>query len=177
MKCERCKINESTVHLTEIIKGVKSEVHLCESCARDIGLNSKLSNFSLAVPDFLSFLSDEIKEINGEVTDETVCKRCGTDYASVKKSHKMGCPFCYHYFSERLKDIQSSNDTNGHRGRVPEHFSEIESVFKEKRKDIELVNDVNKLQTQLSQAVDNEEYEQAALIRDKIKDLEQTCRE
>jgi hypothetical protein len=43
--------NEATVHLTEIIKNVKSEVHLCEACARGIGLNSKLSNFSLTVPD------------------------------------------------------------------------------------------------------------------------------
>ena len=76
MICERCKKRDSTVHLTEIIKSVRSEVHLCEQCARDIGFNAKLSNYSLSIPDMLSFLDDDMAE-----NDTGVCPCCGSTAA------------------------------------------------------------------------------------------------
>jgi protein arginine kinase activator len=87
MYCEKCKHNEATVHLTEIIKNVKSEVHLCEFCAREIGLNSKLANFNLTVPDMLSFL--DVEEA-GDLVDANRCRGCGYTFLDYKKTGKLG---------------------------------------------------------------------------------------
>src|SRR5512136_920682 len=100
MLCERCKNIEATIHLTEIIKDLKSELHLCENCAREIGLNSKLSNFSLSIPEMLSFLDvDEVDEyVNG-----SICRTCGLSFVDYSRESKLGCPDCYRYLGESLK--------------------------------------------------------------------------
>ena len=102
MQCERCKNTEATIHLTEIIKDVKSEVHLCENCARGIGLNSKLSNFSLTIPEMLSFL--DINEVE-DYDDGSICKSCGLTFMNYSREGKLGCPDCYRYLSDSLKSV------------------------------------------------------------------------
>ena len=69
MFCERCKQREATVHLTEIIRNEKTEIHLCDSCARDMGLSSHGGGFSLTVSDMLSFL--DAKEMTDMVDSNT----------------------------------------------------------------------------------------------------------
>ena len=102
MLCERCQKKEATIHLTEIIKDVKSEVHLCENCAREIGLNSKLSNFSLSVPEMLSFL--EINEVD-DANDAVTCENCGLTYTEYRKKGKLSCPECYLYMKDSLEPV------------------------------------------------------------------------
>ncbi|MDA3900263.1 MAG: UvrB/UvrC motif-containing protein [Spirochaetes bacterium] len=174
MICERCSKTDATVHLTEIIKGVKSEVHLCEDCAREIGLNSKLSNFSLAVPDFLSFLNDEIKEIN-ENSRSVLCRNCGLDLSVVEKTHRVNCPYCYHFFADKINQIIGF-DVVRHTGSGPENYTDFSLECDNSTDTVNYVNDVSILKSRLDLAVENEEYEEAALLRDKIKDLEQICR-
>ena len=105
MECERCKKNEATIHLTEIIKDIKSEVHLCEACAREVGLNAKLSNFSLSMPEMLSFL--DLTEIDSTAED-FYCKVCGYSYLEYNKTGKLGCPDCYISFKESLDNNRLS---------------------------------------------------------------------
>ena len=77
MFCERCKNSEATIHLSEVIKDMKSEVHLCEGCAREVGLNTKISNFSLSLPEMLTFLNvDEVTDYK----DGKHCSTCGSDF-------------------------------------------------------------------------------------------------
>ena len=84
MICERCKKNEASIHLSEIIKDMKSEIHLCEACANEVGLNAKISNFSLSIPDMLTVLNaDEITAHN----DDKFCTNCGSEVAE-------GMAFC-----------------------------------------------------------------------------------
>lgn len=177
MQCERCSKKEATVHLTEIIKGVKSEVHLCEACAKEIGLNSKLSNFSLAVPDFLSFLNDEIQDARTSAgKKEQVCKRCGTRLRSVRKERRVGCALCYSYFRDSLSDLIGVSPLE-HKGRVPENRIDISTVAGHEAVSAGADAEVSTLKSQLDEAVHNEEYEQAAVLRDKIRELEQICQE
>lgn len=179
MTCEKCNKKVATVHLTEIIKGVKSEVHLCEDCAREIGLNSKLSNFSLTIPDFLSFLSDEIEPEIRSARDKSVCRRCGTSVMKRSVLLKAGCPHCYIHLkdavNERLVDIGGSTFYTGRRpdsfvAITPEQVNRFDDIIDEE-------NDIIWLKDRLDDAVKNEEYEQAAHLRDKIKELEQIVRE
>ncbi len=171
MFCERCKNIEATIHLTEIIKDVKSELHLCESCAREIGLNSKLSNFSLSIPEMLSFLDiDEVDEfVNG-----SVCKSCGLSFADYSRESKLGCPDCYRYLGESLKSVIAGyHGASRHMGKHPNNPAGINSATYEKP--VVTANpqlSMEELKNLLSRAVLDERYEEAALLRDKIRELE-----
>ncbi len=175
MLCEKCKRLEATVHLTEIIKNVKSEIHLCESCAREIGLNSRLSNFNLSVPDMLSFL--DVDEAH-DMLDGTVCKFCGNTFLDYKKSGKLGCPECYRHLQASLEPvIAGHHGERKHVGKMPLNYVEIKSpsrVFIDTSVKLMDKNETAAdLRRRLDQAVRDERYEEAAAIRDRLKQQEQ----
>lgn len=171
MFCERCKNTEATIHLTEIIKDVKSELHLCENCAREIGLNSKLSNFSLSIPEMLSFL--DVNEVDEYVTG-SVCKSCGLSFLDYSKESKLGCSDCYRYLGESLKSVIAGYHGGGaHSGKHPVNPEGIQTVTYEKPVDyIYAKKSIEELKNMLSRAVNDERYEEAARLRDKIRELE-----
>lgn len=168
MFCEKCKKRDATVHLTEVIKNVKSEIHLCEYCAKEFGLNSKLSNFTLSVPDMLTFL--DIEEV-GDVEDTNVCATCGLTYMGYKKSGKLGCSDCYQFLKSALDSIIFSyHGESKHIGKVPLSYISCESP---KRALLEGSSDVmrgpeniTELKRRLDTAVREERYEDAAKLRD-----------
>jgi protein arginine kinase activator len=171
MYCERCKNLEATIHLTEIIKDVKSEVHLCESCAREIGLNSKLSNFSLSIPEMLSFLNvDEVDEY----ATGNVCKTCGLSFLDYSREGKLGCPDCYTYLGESLKSVIAGyHGATTHAGKHPANPAAGEgSMVTNAVRMIAAKKSKEELKIMLSRAVFEERYEEAALLRDKIRELE-----
>lgn len=178
MKCERCRKNEASIHLTEIIKNVKSELHLCEDCARAIGVNSKFSSFSLSVPDMLSFLDlDEI----GEIADANICRRCGLTFVDYKRVGKLGCPHCYHYLSAGLESIMKSyHGESRHIGKVPFNYVEMRETdgffIEGKNQPVSGGKNINELRQMLEQAVADERYEDAAVLRDRIRELEVALR-
>jgi len=172
MKCEKCRQNDATIHLTEIIKNVKSEFHLCEKCARLVGINSKFSNFSLSVPDMLSFLDlDEV----GDAVDSTVCANCGLTFLEYKRVGKLGCPRCYNYLKSSLEPvIRSYHGSYGHAGKVPSNYVEANdcpAVFLEdKSREGEREKSLVELRSMLQSAIGDERYEDAAVLRDRIRD-------
>ena len=166
MLCERCKKEEASIHLTEIIKDVKSEVHLCETCAREIGLNSKLSNFSLSVPEMLSFL--EVNEVSGNEQEDTACRMCGTTFMQYSRQGKLGCADCYTQLESSLAAvIRSYHGDRKHVGKMPVNYSsdEIENVVE--KIDEEGLS-IRELQERLQNAVMDERFEDAAVLRDRI---------
>ncbi len=175
MLCEKCKKSEATVHLTEIIKNVKSEIHLCEACARGIGLNSKLSNFTLTVPDMLSFL--DIEETH-DIVDTNVCRSCGTAFLDYKKTGKLGCPDCYRYLHGALEPVIAGyHGEKKHVGKIPLNYVEMKSPGKAFLdagvRVAEKTETIMDLKKKLDQAVKEERYEDAAVVRDNLKKLEQ----
>lgn len=167
MYCERCKNIEATIHLTEIIKEVKSEVHLCEECARQIGLNSKLSDFRLSIPEMMSFLDiDEIEE--GENSE--TCRVCGTSCLEGVKSRIMGCPFCYSAFGEQIIPvIRRLQSGECHIGKNPRNPSAPYEIVERKNNGFPGRETIKELGRLLDNAVSEERYEEAAELRDKIK--------
>ncbi len=170
MYCERCKKNEATIHLSEIMKDIKSEVHLCEQCAREVGLNTKISNFTLTLPEMLTFLNvDDVNELQGKKR----CATCGCDFIEYKTNGKLGCPDCYIYLADQLEPaLVSFHGDLRHCGKFPLYNNSTENneikipVVKNKNPD-----DLSRLQVELEDAVREERYEDAAVIRDRIKEL------
>jgi protein arginine kinase activator len=159
MTCEVCQTENATVHLTQIISGKMQKIDLCEKCAKEKGVADP-AGFSLA--DMLLGLgaADEIKS-NG--TEELVCPQCGFTQPDFKKTGRLGCPQCYVTFSEGLGVIlKDMHKGIVHKGKIPTRAIRAQ----------EYQNRLKTLHASLQTAVQSENYEQAASLRDQITHLE-----
>lgn len=157
MLCCVCKEKEATVHLTQIAQDKMQKVDLCEDCAKTKGVNDP-AGFSLA--DLLLGLgaSQEIEQAAGGV--EIKCPRCGFTQADFKKAGRLGCPECYKTFSEALEGLlKTMHKGTRHVGKVPEAL----------RQSRDLSERVKSLEKKLSKAVEEEDFEEAAILRDELK--------
>ncbi len=183
MICNRCKNTKATIHLTEIIRDNRTEVHLCENCAREMGLNTKLSNFSLTATDMLSFLDlNEISGQRGEAADDIllndsdayVCKKCGTSFLDFKQTGKLGCEDCFQSMNKPLASVISAcHGEKMHIGKIPHIIHDIIENPGERKEPVdeysELKNEsLSNLKKKLDKAVEEERYEEAAVLRDLI---------
>ena len=159
MLCCICKEREATVHLTQITGDKMQKVDLCEECSKTKGVNDP-AGFNLA--DLLLGLgaSQEIEQAAGGV--ELKCPRCGFTQADFKKAGRLGCPECYKTFGEGLEGLlKSMHKGTRHVGKVPESL----------RQSRDLSDRLRMLQKKLAKAIEDENFEQAAQLRDEIKQM------
>jgi len=164
MQCQICKKNEATIHLTEISDGIRTEMHFCELCAQEQGIavksqvpiNELLSSLLAAQP------ADD--ELAGEPEQKHACPRCGFTLEQFRKEAVLGCPYDYEVFDKILLPLieKAHGGKTTHRGKVPSKTSV------DTKKQIELMT----LRQQLEAAVQSEDYELAAELRDQISRLE-----
>lgn len=169
--CEECQIRPATVHLTKIINGDKSQIHLCEECAKtkQIGLGTGLNLFgpedgNFSIGKLLScFFGPNNSDFN-EVNDELKCDKCNLTFPRFTESGRFGCSHCYDAFKEQLNPmLRRIHGKTFHVGKVPKRAGN----------DIRLKQEINKLKRELQEAINAEEYERAAVLRDKIKELQE----
>ncbi|MGD0349836.1 MAG: UvrB/UvrC motif-containing protein [Verrucomicrobiota bacterium] len=161
MQCSICKEKPATVHLTQIVGDKMQKLDLCEDCAKAKGINDPTS-FGLADLDLVLGLgaSQEIEQAAGGV--ELKCPRCGFTQADFKKSGRLGCPECYHTFAEGLGGLlKTMHKGTRHAGKAPEAL----------RQSRDLSDRLKTLQTKLAKAIKDEDFEQAAILRDEIKQM------
>ena len=147
------------MHLTQIAGDKMQKVDLCEECAKTKGVNDP-TGFSLA--DLLLGLgaSQEIEQATGGA--EVKCPRCGFTQADFKKAGRLGCSDCYKTFSEALEGLlKTMHKGTRHAGKVPE-------ALRESR---EQSDRLKLLQKKLDKAIKEEDFEQAAQLRDELKQL------
>lgn len=159
MLCCVCKEKPATVHLTQIAGEKVQKVDLCEECAKQKGVNDP-AGFSLA--DLLLGLgaSQEIEQSAGGA--DVKCPQCGFTQADFKKSGRLGCASCYTTFAEGLEGLlKTMHKGTRHAGKVPEAL----------RQSRETTDKLKLLQRKLAKAVEDENFEQAALLRDEIKQI------
>src|SRR5437763_9498225 len=157
MMCSICKEKKASVHLTQIAGDKMQKVDLCEECAKTKGVNDP-TGFSLA--DLLLGLgaSQEIEQAAGGT--ELKCPRCGFTQADFKKAGRLGCPECYQTFSEALDGLlKTMHKGTRHVGKVPESLRQAR----------DLSDRLKVLQKKLSKAIEEEDFEEAAILRDEIK--------
>jgi len=166
MKCEDCGDSDATVHFTEIINGEKQEMHLCEECARRKSIPMQKA---LSLSDLLQNLLSQVS--SGEVGEElasVACPVCGMSYADFRETGRFGCPNDYQVFRSSLKDllVKIQHDVR-HVGKVPPAGGE----------NLRRQNELIRLRRDLERAVQREEYEEAAGLRDRIAGLSRSIRE
>ncbi len=159
MVCCVCKQKEATVHLTQIAGEKMQKVDLCEDCAKEKGVNDP-ATFSLA--DLLLGLgaSQEMEEASGG--PEVRCPHCGFTQADFKKAGRLGCARCYETFAEGLESLlKSMHKGIRHKGKIPSAL----------RGSQDLREKLTTLQKKLDKAVAEENFEQAAQLRDELKSV------
>ena len=163
MLCQQCQKRNVSVHFTQIINSSKTELYLCEQCANQKGYEGLGSPISLN--DFFSGCigSGGSTPYVTSPPRQLTCKKCGMRIDEFIKTAKLGCNDCYEAFDERLEPLlKRLHGSFEHRGKAPAQISES----------IKSSREIKKLKTLLNKAVQNEEYEKAAEIRDRIRSLE-----
>ena len=158
MQCDVCQSKEATVFLTQIVEGKMQKVNLCEACSKEKGVNDP-TGFALA--DLLMGLgaAQEIESKEGSLK----CPVCGFTQADFKKTGRLGCSACYAVFADGLSGMLK----NMHKGTA--HTGKAPAALQKRREQGEKLRS---LQDNLHQAVEAEEYERAADLRDQIRRME-----
>ena len=155
MKCNHCD-NQATVHITQILNGQMHKMDLCESCAQAKGVTNP-ENLSI------SNLMDKVDMDTDNSGTAMVCESCGTTHQEFKKGGRLGCEACYHVFRPVLDPLlDGMHAGTKHLGKIPSGSASR----------VKFERSVDTLKTELKDAVEKEDYEKAALVRDKLKELE-----
>jgi len=164
MHCQICNKNEATIHLTEIVDGLRSEMHICEHCAVEQGIavksqvpiNELLSNLLSSAPSDDQMLDSSDKQLS--------CPYCGITLEQFRKEAVLGCPHDYEVFEKSLGALieKTQDGQSVHCGKIPS------KAPKDTKKEAELLS----LRQQLEAAVQAENYELAAKLRDEIAKTE-----
>jgi len=160
MVCDICGKNEATVHLTEIINNEVTKLHLCEECARAKASEME-EHFGLA--ELLGGLADFGTQLeSGEMT-KLKCPNCGFTYMDFKKVGRLGCGECYDAFRKNLTPLlKRIHGSEQHYGKAPIKAQKV----------VKVRDDIQELKALLEKAIMMEEFEEAARLRDQIKELE-----
>jgi protein arginine kinase activator len=178
MKCDICHKNDATIHIQEITDGANKKLNLCVECAA----KKKISPFGMEPIDLSEIiynLSEDMKNLqndnseskvlpfdmnhNSDIPFQSKVCSCGWTGLNLRKTGRLGCAECYQVFEEILQNTLKNMHRNTiHIGKRPEHFD---------LKKNELLERLAVLQKELDTCVKNEEYEQAAHLRDEINDL------
>lgn len=154
MQCEICKQNEAAVHLKHAINGEVREVHLCSDCAAKNGFIAKVSPASLT--DFLFGVETQRKA--EAATPDVTCPNCHMRRSDFRKTSRFGCSTCYPTFAEELAPLLDEfQKGRKHVGKVP--VSEKHAAA------------LAELQRQLDAAVQAQNFEDAAKLRDAMQAL------
>lgn len=164
MQCQNCKNQAATIHLTEINNGQRTETHLCQACAQKQGLAVQTQ---IPLNELLSTLLSVQPEAGVDektLQEEKSCPQCGMTLRRFSKETLLGCPQDYEVFEKNLLPLiqRTHNGRAEHCGKVPA------SVGPDQEKQIRL----SALKRQLDSAVQNEQYETAARLRDEIRKLQ-----
>ncbi len=160
MQCEECHENEAEVLITEIdADGNLVEKHLCKTCAGKKGyLHSKQKPLS-------ELFTDILKE-KGEGEEELCCSACGMSWADFRSTGRFGCENCYHEFGAKIEHLISRiQGTTHHTGRNAPAAPRQSPILRDM--------EVKRLRKELAKAIQQEQYEEAAKLRDDLRKYEE----
>lgn len=156
MLCEECKQQEASVLISLIVNGKNTEKHLCLSCMNKLKTDFAKGNIQSLLSAILSTMASPKKD---EFSPS--CSRCGLSYKTFQETGRLGCANCYHDFQAQLKPmLLRIHGRSQHSGRVP-----FESREEKERQSI-----ISALRQSLEKAIIEENFEDAALYRDQLKE-------
>ena len=169
MICQKCGKNSATVYVTKVINGNKTEMYFCEYCAREKGEmdnpfegNFPLHQFFSGMMGFLPGGGSEAMVPQAQTSVQ--CPGCGLTYAQFGQIGRFGCDRCYEGFQEYLPSLfRRLHGNQKHMGKIP----------KRSGSGIKLKREIEQLRAELQKKINEEAFEEAAMLRDQVKKLEQ----
>jgi protein arginine kinase activator len=172
MLCEKCKKRTATVFYNENINGKTRSYSLCGDCAAKLREKGDLQDITSMVGSFADPFSALHNDLFGgffgiptmkPISTAKKCTSCGATYSDIAESGKVGCPTCYEVFRDELaRMIGSFHGTTTHRGCVPSRH----------RAKQERAEQLKQLKTELQNAIQKEDFERAATLRDEVRKLQ-----
>ena len=166
MLCERCGQNNASVHVTRIVNGERSEINVCANCAAEMPNAMPLSLQHL----FAGIMEEASTQRRAR--PQRRCETCGLTFEQFRESGRLGCSHCYEVFREELtpilKRVHGSTEYMGYMSRrlldtlagaAPTSANGGQSPLAEMKK-------------QMALAVEREDFEEAARLRDAIREAE-----
>ncbi|WP_432353435.1 UvrB/UvrC motif-containing protein [Sporosarcina sp. A2] len=169
MLCENCQERPASVILMQESQNGPIERNLCEKCAFNLQTFSNNPNQEpMSIQQFLSQWlsgSESLQQQTREVKPMPECPECGLTFHRFLDIGKFGCPTCYETFRERLPRVfgKLHNGNSTHKGKIPASFNEKMTI---KLK-------IEELRERMQETIQSEQFEQAAVLRDEIKEWKQ----
>ena len=177
MKCEACAKREATVAYTHIVDDVKKTMFLCSVCAgeRAGDVPARPPSEGQDVPELVKEIKLELPNIEGpEEVGGLACSVCGTGYEEFKKAGRLGCYECYRAFAPQLERLlKRIHGASQHLGKAP--IAEQPAPAKPSASGSHPLSadQLDQLRDELAKAVSEEAFEEAAQLRDRIRELEE----
>ena len=162
MLCQNCERSEATTHIKRVVNGDTAESHLCADCAAHLGYGDFFSGFGLNLGELFGGVYE-----NGLVGQAKVkavrCPKCGCSFEDIVRDGKLGCAQCYTTFYDKLlPSLQRIHGRIEHNGKI----SQVAGEATKKKSRLE------ELREELGAAIEEQNFEQAAKLRDEIKEME-----
>ncbi len=160
MLCQSCEKKQATTHIKTIVNGELKEYNLCSECAQKLGYGSFFGSFGFD----LDKLFGSFMEGKSGTGGKKRCQCCGSSFEDIAKSGKIGCAECYEVFRDELMpSVQRIHGRTNHTGKLA-HAAGTE---------VKIKNEIAKCRYELEKAIKAQEFEKAAELRDRIRELEQ----
>jgi protein arginine kinase activator len=161
MSCDQCREREAVIHLTQIVNEQVTTLHLCEKCAAEKGVENPGAIAKTPLGTFLAAMGKSAEQAPAPKSD--TCGRCGATFQDFRETGRLGCADCYRAFEAPLRDLLRRLHGSTHH--LGERYAEREpaAVARQQAAD---------LREQLRLAVETENFELAAELRDRLRVLE-----
>ena len=176
MQCENCREREAVIHLTQIVNNSVTTMHLCEPCAAEKGVETGQSVAKFPLGDFLATLGKGGAAEPAEAGLDVPCPTCGSTMRDFRQTGRLGCANCYGAFEGQLRDLlrrlhgstrhEGKGQITGHGARGKGQAAPVEALVGGPDREL------SELREALRRAIEAENFELAAELRDKIRVLE-----
>ena len=164
MSCEQCHEREAVVHLTQIVDEQVTTVHLCERCAAEKGVEGAGLPPKTPLGDFLAAIGKTPSGALPGGADLERCETCGATLQDFRESGRLGCADCYQTFETAMRDLLRR--VHGSTHHVGERYAQRGSAS------LPANRQAQELRDQLRLAVETENFELAAELRDRLRGAE-----
>jgi len=170
MQCERCGEHPAVIHLTQVVGNTHTEQHLCEACAAAQGIQTEVSVAKFPVGNLLASLGKGPGEQVSAVAEGGRCPACGATLQDFRESGRLGCAGCYEAFATSLRSLLRR--IHGASRHIGEPYVPPAAQGAAAASDAPAGPPLRALREQLQRAVEAENFELAARLRDEIRSRE-----
>jgi protein arginine kinase activator len=162
MKCQNCEA-EATIYFKEVVDGQLREIHLCENCAAEKGFHLMIEQNKLSIANQFIWMAENLYPESAAKVGQVQCPTCGLRYSQFARSGRLGCADCYTAFSVQMRQIlRRVHGAIRHKGKGP---GQSEDAVQHRRQ-------LETMREELNRAIEREEFETAARLRDQIREME-----